>query len=69
MTVADRGVTKDGRGNVSSWNDEIDLGGKDNHGAYTSSDVDIAEILIYNKALSSADRQLIHDYLEAKYGL
>ena len=49
--------------------DEIDIGGKDVSGTDLSTDIDIAEILIYNKALSSGDRQVIHDYLNSKYGL
>jgi len=32
-------------------------------------DGDIAEILIYNTALSSTDRQSVHEYLVAKYAL
>jgi hypothetical protein len=52
-----------------SLTNPVDIGGYDNMGAFTSTAVDIAEIIIYNTALSAADRQSVHDYLDGKYAL
>jgi hypothetical protein len=52
-----------------SLSDQLDIGGYDHGGTYYCSDVDIAEIIVYNTALSAADRQSVHDYLDGKYAL
>lgn len=46
-------------------NSPIDIGG----GEYGNFTGDIAEILIYDTAISDDNRDVIHDYLKAKYGI
>jgi hypothetical protein len=45
------------------------LSGYDATAPYETSDFDLAEVLIYNKKLSDADRQSVEAYLKGKWGL
>jgi hypothetical protein len=53
--------------NILDLNDQFDVGGKDDGGTYSSSNVDIAEILVYQATLSQEDRDDVYAYLNDKY--
>jgi uncharacterized membrane protein len=56
-------------GAIVSTTAELEIGRYGNTPATGLTDVDISEIIIFNRVLSSAERAAVEDHLKAKYGL